>query len=966
MKKGFLLFIILLVNSTLQQTIANNAGDKYTPRSEAGPTSEAYLHALRSNQVTGIVNPADVARAARQTDAMANTKSTMALNWTSLGPDNYGGKTKAILYDNRDAAKKTLFAGSTGGGIWKSTNEGTTWAKVGTLNLMVSCMVQASNGHIYVGTGDGFNTHQTSGLADLGYTSGFVGNGIWKSTDGINFTQLTATIPQANNNSAEWAFVNELGVNSAGHIFAATNTGLRYSTDGGTTWLIAKDAANVNLSGVADDVQVGSDGTLMAAVDNKCFISKTGNPLSFVNRSTGDSISLPSTEVTRLELAIAPSNPNIMYAAGVNTFGIHIGIYRSADKGTTWKLILPASTSVNIYNQRGNFNNYITVFPNDPDRILIGGSALWQGRKVVEGGLFAWDLKSSGGSGFFNTSYLHPGQNRLVFKPGSNTNMLIATNGGIHLGTVIGNDLTFTVNNRNYITSHFYNVAPSGAENRVLGGSQDQGSIFISGEGNTVKQGETLNYRGASTASSVISTINPNAVVLTSTAGAMVRSEDLAYTFSNQFLAATGMTNPQAFKTPVALWESYTDQNSRDSVTYKAKKAFLGGQTIKVRSRNNSQPFYYKLPQNQNLNKNDTIRVKDIVATKLFIAVSNRVWMTKEFLQFTKAPQWFEISNTSVNFSGIPQSMAFSADGNHLFVGMRDGKLYRISNIALAYNYERADVNSPGCVIATRLMQVNLPGTTTPISQAITAVAVDPSNPNNVLITLGNYGNDHYVFATTNALAPNPTFVSKQGNLPKMPVYTAIYEQSTPGLVMLGTENGIFITTGINAETPVWAIDGGALDRIPVLDLKQQIINKTSDTLQLINVDTLVRTFPGTNNFGIIYSATFGGGLYRCNDYRKPVGINEASVNKDKALSMSVYPNPVVNSSKVVFELQESGNVQYSIFDLNGRMVQSENLGMRNPGKHQIKISGTELKSGNYILKMVSGNYVQTVKFLVY
>lgn len=963
MRKGLLLSGILLIFS-LNYLIANpNTGNNPT----AGRlTDEAYLHMLRSNQHTGKVDQAHVLEAANQVNRMVSFKNQTNLTWTPLGPDNFGGKTKGIIYDSRDAQKITLFAGSTGGGIWKTVNEGVTWQPVSNQNLNVSCMVQAPNGDIYVGTGDGFGSHLLTGLVDMNYTTGLMGSGIWKSTNGTNFVQLAATVPQLNDNNAAWAFINELAVNSSGHIFAATNAGLRYSTDGGATWQMAKDNASNELSQNATDVQAGSDGTLMASVDNKLYVSKNGNPQAFVLRSTAEATTLPVADVNRLELAIAPSNPNIMYASLINAFGVQLGIYRSADKGDSWSVILPATTSVNPYNQRGLYNNHITVFPNDPDRIILGGVNLWQGRRVLETGLYAWDVKSSSGGSLFSPLYVHFGQQRVVFKPGSNTVFFAATDGGLFKGEVNGDVYTYSNGNRNYMTAHFYTVAPSGGENRVLGGTQDQGTIFISGEGNTIRQGEKLYTPTSAGGSCVVSTINPNAIVVSSTAGSMQRSEDMAFTFSSQFLLATGFGNPQAFRTPIALWESYTNNNSRDSVTFRARRNYSPGAQVKARSRNNDHPFVTNLPAGVGLNQGDTIRLKDPVSTRLFIAVANRLWMTREFLIFTKTPEWFEISNATVGFVGIPQSIAYSADGNHLWVGMRDGRLVRISNIALAFNAQLANVSSPQCIIATRQMQLLVPGTSTPVSQAITSISVDPKNPNNVMVTLANYGNNHYVFATTNGLDGNPTFTSKQGNLPKMPVYSGLLEMSNNGLAIVGTEMGIFQTNNVFDANPVWVADQN-LANIPVMELKQQTINKTPDTLQLINVDTLVRNFPGTNNFGIIYAATFGRGLMRCNDFRKPVGVGEQLISGNtNSFPASVFPTPAKGSSTLQFELPAEANLRLSIFNSAGQLMETQSLGQLAPGSQKIQLNLQGYRSGTYMLILDAGQQKSTVKFLVY
>ncbi|MDO8898787.1 MAG: hypothetical protein Q7V19_14150, partial [Bacteroidales bacterium] len=684
MKKGFLLICILLVTSTLTWANANSGNERYTPRNLEESSSEAYLHALRSNQKTGIIDFNDVVAAAQQAQEMRTMRSQTTLSWHSLGPDNYGGKTKGIIYDNRDATNQTLYAGSAGGGIWKSTNEGITWVALGNNNLLVSSMVQASNGDIYIGTGDGFNAQLYTGLGNMGYTTGFMGDGIWKLTDNAGsavFTNLIATKPQLNNNNDDWAIINELAINASGHLFAATNSGLKYSNDGGNTWANAKTSDGVELNLLSSDVQAGTDGSLAASVNNMAYISKNGNPEAFVLRSSDtDLTALPAADVTRLELAFAPSDPNIVYALLVKANGTHKGVYRSGDKGDNWMLILPETTSIALLGAKGNYNSHVTVFPNDPNRIIIGGQNLWEGIRISESGLYAWDIKSFPAGNNLSPRYVHAGQQRVAFRPGSSGIFFVATDGGIHKGTISGTEYTYSVNNRNYATAQFYTVAPSGIMNRVLGGAQDQGVIYISGQGNTQRQGETVFSRTLSGGPSALSIINTEAMIVSTTSVEIQRSEDLGFTFSaaNQFLPSLGFggSTNTAFRTPVVLWESFENQNSRDSVTFRARRAYQGGEVIKAKSNNFDHPFYHTLSPQQNLAINDTIRIKDIVSSRLFIAVTDTVFMTKEMLEFGKRPEWYQIANRNHGLTGIPHSLAVSADGNHAFVGMRDGKVY--------------------------------------------------------------------------------------------------------------------------------------------------------------------------------------------------------------------------------------------------------------------------------------------------
>ena len=171
--------------------------------------------------------------------------------------------------------------------------------------------------------------------------------------------------------------------------------------------------------------------------------------------------------------------------------------------------------------------------------------------------------------------------------------------------------------------------------------------------------------------------------------------------------------------------------------------------------------------------------VKDIIQSKFFWAQNNEVYMTTGILNFVGSPTWFQIAE----ISGIPQSIAYSTDANFLYVGTQEGKLFRMANIAHAFTYKEADVESPYCIIATSEIPI-MHASGEENTQAITSVYVDPQNVNNVIITLGNYGNSDYVYLSTNAIDQYPTFTSIQGDpdnggLPQIPVYSSIIEMES-------------------------------------------------------------------------------------------------------------------------------------------------------------------------------------------
>lgn len=924
-----------------------------------------YLAMLRTNQSSGIINPSDYKKVQEQLAAFSSDRVEAPMKWTQLGPDNFGGRTRALLFDNQSADATVIYAAGVTGGVWKSVNTGVTWLKVNQAshNLNVSCMAQNATGHIYVGTGELFNTEMYSGLEEMGYSTGFMGTGIFKSTDGDNFQLLASTAPTFNDVNSDWAFINELAVNSTGAIFAATNTGLKYSNDEGASWTAVTDTGGTALLENAFDVKVSANGSVIAAVGNKCYLSQNGDINSFVLKSTGDSVSLPlATDVRRIEFAFAPSDPNIVYASVVDKFGSVYNIYLSEDQGATWRIILPGTTAVVIFSGTGVYNNVIEVFPTDPGRVLLGGDDLWEGRKIQETGLYSWVKISESFSGTFNPLYLHESQHAICFRPGYNTTFFVGNDGGAAIGSVTGDEYRFEVSNRNYFTTQFYNIASSGLENYVLGGAQGNGSILISGTGNTNLQGETV--WGGDGGACALSLIDKNVMVVSSTGANFQRSEDAGFTYSNQFL---GDFSPSGdfFNTPMALWENFNNPNSRDSLYYHARDIIPGGTRIQVLSRNSGQPFYYTTPIDVDLMPGDSIQVCDVVSSRLFIASDNLVGMTKDLHLFAQQPEWFTIADATVGFIGDPQCVAYSSDANHLFVGMRDGRVYRISNLALAYDYERADVNSSSCIVSTQEIPLFIPGTTTPITQVVTSIAVDQQNPNIVLVTLGNYGNTEYVLMTENALDEYPVFTSKQGNLPQMPVYSSLLEMSNPDLAIIGTEHGIFINENIHGSSAQWVKQDSMMGSVPVFQLQQQTVPKVADTVVLVNGSEVTTIYyPGTNNYGIIYAATFGRGLMRTNTFRKPVAIEENESNHVAVEALKIYPNPVITDVTVEFDAQMAGNIEIGLYDLMGRQVGYHTESV-NKGINTITLNLDGLTPGIYVVSALNGNRRYSQKFIV-
>ena len=951
-------------------TIADNGGH-YVPREQATANAESFMASLRVNQQTGLIDPAWMIKAMQSAETRGTADNE--LYWLSMGPDNMGGQTTAVVYDNKTnpvtgGPTGVVYIGSKGGGVYKTYNYGITWHQVGNQELMVSCMVQDADGNIYVGTGDNNNAEVYNGLDQQNYANSFVGSGIWVIDANDEMTQLASTVPSLSEVGA-WSFVNELAYYK-GQLFAATEEGLKVSTDKGQTW-------NTAIEGVAHEVKVGSN-TIVASIDGKIYIGADVNSLD-CHSVSGNAIqdSLIPEAAGLLDIAISPNDDNVIYAAGIKTDGKHAGFYATFDGGQTWKLILPnvANNSThNVYESYGLYNHGIYVDPTDNEVLYVTSYNLWKlcNENASDGFYIASRLTEGSSSVFYSDAYLHVGLHTMVFNPRNVDECYFGTDGGVFKATRSSDNFSFNNCNRNYITTRMFNVGISGSAKRILAAGLDHGTVLISGEGNTDGTGEWINPTGYNSGSfsesaqagpCAISAINPNTIFVTYKEGSdnkagLQRSETSGADWVSTNFTENISLSTSSFRLPILLHESYNTTNNLETVWFynRTSQAIPAGTTVQCIS-NNDYPFDYTLTAP--LVAGDSIEVHDPIVARLFVSFTNMVYMTRTPLQFASAPTWYCISKkASSGVDGEPLSMALSADGDILWVGTKAGKLYRISNINTIIDDETGNISGENFQVVTTRMEL-------PVSnQCVTSIAVDPRNANKVVVTLGNYGHDAYVLYSNNAMAEEPVFTSKQANLPLMPVYSSLIEMAN-GQVILGTEHGIYTTS--NIENPNWVFDGKVMGDVPVMELKQQLLHRDDQyEYKYGDNDTLVIVYPGVHNTGVIYAATYGKGMYRCENYKQYSGYNVPEMPVAIETKVEMYPNPVREQACVSFDMEVEGNVSFQVYDMMGRMVMSQNLGRFDEGKQQINVNTSELSAGSYILRLSQGASSATVKFMVY
>jgi len=411
------------------------------------------------------------------------------ITWDERGPGNIGGRTRALMYDPNDATHNKVWAGGVAGGLWYTDDIHQTnpvWIQVNDFwdNIAITCIAHhpTATNNFYVGTGEGYFQ---DGVGD-----GVRGAGIWYSSNGgVSWVQLPST------DNADFYFVQKIAIEQNGNIYAATRSGLQLSTDNGQTWtMVLGNGINVldALNGVpttvtnnnAADVEIGADGTIYAAIGlvgnwegGFRLLPGTTQWQRMTDSNSGCGFPAPP-DFGRIELAVAPSNAQVIYAlvtahlAGPVTPFPTLGLWRSQDRGENW-IAIPF-----VVNNQSWYDMTISVDPLDAD-IVYENSTNNIYRKVG-GGQF--QVKSSWVPG--SSNYVHTDQQIFVHEPGPNVQerLLVGSDGGISYSDNINIWFTtpdfYTKNGLagdGYRTTQFYScaMAPFSGSDYFMGGTQD-------------------------------------------------------------------------------------------------------------------------------------------------------------------------------------------------------------------------------------------------------------------------------------------------------------------------------------------------------------------------------------------------------------------------------------------------------------------------------------------------------------
>jgi len=304
---------------------------------------------------------------------VADTRSTHG-SWSFLGPTQCAtglGRLNTVAIDPTNSA--VIYVGSSNGGIWKSTNGGITWSNVSPVIPLLSIadikLSPSDPDVVFILTGDGdpdpdeTASHQQTEVTSIGILKSSDGGSTWYPTN-FSFDHPSAIVPTK-------MLIHPTNVNIQ---FVVNATGILRTENQWSTWEVVSPGLFYDI-----EFKPGNPNTMYASTDTHIFRSENNGetwlPVYDIDLSD-------LYDATRIELAVAPNNANVVYALAGNWFGGFVGFYLSEDSGenNTWTLQNSSASTL------GKYTNYCIALVVDPtDWTDVFGGMQWINKSTNEG-----------------------------------------------------------------------------------------------------------------------------------------------------------------------------------------------------------------------------------------------------------------------------------------------------------------------------------------------------------------------------------------------------------------------------------------------------------------------------------------------------------------------------------------------------------------------------------------------------
>ncbi len=902
-----------------------------------------------------------------------------ALNsYFAAGPNNVGGRTRALVYDVRydGSTNKVIMSGSVSGGIMRSIDGGATWTRVSPENDIhnVTAIVQDPR--------PGFqDTWYAGGGEPIGNSTGiialtqYLGWGIWKSSNnGATWTKLTLTnftdIPGNGPSGSAlelfdhpFDFVHKLSVNPVnGDLYIAAHRRLIRSKDGGTSFqAVFGGTTGATPENGQMDVAITNAGRIFLAVNGGfqdvglrgIWVSNNGDLATYTRIAGGQTLNVDSIPgwrgnaynffsgttyySKRILLGLAPSNQNVCYVLYENGLLSDNGqpeadLFRMDISGNnfTWtnrSANMPDFPGGNFagvdpYSIQEGYDMCITVKPNDPNFIILGGTNLYRSTDGFAstsntswiGGYRQDDITTQNPAIYPNS---HPDMHNFAFNPSNLNEGISADDGGLHKTTnITAASVTWSIIN-NYQTLQYYYVAidPTRGKNNFAGGAQDNGT--------TVR--DQTGLFGTPPADS-----NNHRILSGGGDGNSVGFSNI--TGSTQYIYY-GIQNGRLRRTPFPTLNSSTEirpPNLTTSTEQPTESDFGEFVTNFKLDPDNTEDLYY-------VNFNRLFRT-----TRASTVSTNSGWT-----ELTGVAQAINAANSTSGRNIRIRAMAFSRgpyNSNHaMYIGttpdldatanVRQGKIFRIDDPRnFAATATPVDITPAG-------LQGNVQN-----------IAVNPNDDNEIIAVVSNYGAVG-IWWTNNAKTTNPTWKNAEGNLtlPSIRSCMIVVKKDAGNNPVteyyVGTSVGLYsasnIGPGLLAGTaPTWQREG---DNILNYAVVQSMAYRPLDNVMVI----------GTHGNGMYYTylgtANFNG----------DVGTGIDPVNQDTNFITRVFPT--ITNDRVFYQVGQMPaikKINVRIHNGVGQLVMARESNFTNG-----EIDLGRLSTGTYylVLQTVDGRhrYVQ-------
>lgn len=718
------------------------------------------------------------------------------LKLRSIGPAMVSGRVAALAVDPHH--REHYFVGVASGGVWKTTNDGTTFTPVfdgeGSYSIGAVSIDPRDSNIVWVGSGEN-NSQRSVAYGDGVYRSEDGGKS-WKNMGLKKSEHIGRVLIDPNNSDVVY-------VAAQGPLWApGGDRGLYKTTDGGKTWKAVLTISEN--TGVSEVVMDPRDSNVLYAsayqrrrtqwtlIDGgtESAIYKSNDGGTTWNKLTNG---LPGEDKGRIGLAIAPSNPDMIYATveAANSKG---GVFRSSDRGATWE-------KRNDFSQGAMYYSGITVDPQNPDRIYIMNTFIMTSD---DGGKTLRRMRER---------YKHVDSHVMWIDPMDSDFMIVGCDGGVYQSYDRGETWRWR---SNLPVSQFYDVAVDNTKPfyYVYGGTQDNNSL--GGPSRTISASGITNSdwfitQGGDGFRSQVDPEDPNTIYAEAQYGAVIRYDRRT---GQQF----GI-QPQPGKGEPGLkwnWDSPLLVSS-----HKHTRIYFAA-NILFRSEDRGDSWKAISPDLTRQIDRDTLPVMGKIQPPDAVAKHQSTSLYGEIVAFAESPknEGLLAVGTNDGLVQVTENGGGAWKKIESFPGVPDRTF--VSRLAFSHHNERTlyasfDNHKAGDFKPYLLKSTDAGASWTSIASnlpengEVLAIAEDYVNPNLIFV-----GTEHGLFFTVDG---GGKWIQLKGGLPTIAVRDAVIHKGMSDLVIATFGRGFYILDDI---TPLRLVKPAMLEQesalLPVRD----------------------------------------------------------------------------------------------------------------------------------------------------